>query len=220
MMLQNLDYNSRMSILNTIDMNGNFLRLTLEKSYFRQLQKDQYFIKAYTIIDGNLICLGYIYFYIDFDTMTSEYIGSLIKDEHRNNGLASLLHACWIDLCLQNGLEHLQTIKNQRKPFLIYLLKKNAFEIEDPSLYDRLSYTIHICKKDDDPSKYLLFKSPKAAEHFKRGTIYAHDNYQILDSLDRDTQILDSVLLSHRYYAFDNEETYQNAEMTLSRYKK
>ena len=207
-----------MTLLDAID-NNNVIRLALEKSYFPSNQRDQFFIKAYTLKNGCLICQGYIYFYIDFDTLTSEYIGSKVKEEYRQNGLASLLHASWIDLCLQYGLEHLQTIKTQRKPFLLYLLKKNCFELENTSLYQASPHTIYICSQEHSHYKYLLFKNQNTAEYFRRSKIYAGDNYQILNGLEPGYQILDRVLLSNIYFAYDNEATHRRAEGVLKRYK-
>ena len=109
----NMPYNKPMLICeNSITKQ----RIILEKSRFTQCETDQYFIKILQISpNGNYLCQGYIYFYLDFLTRSSDFIGMYIKPEVRNSGLAQLLISYWVGICLDNGICDLKTIPKQRK---------------------------------------------------------------------------------------------------------
>lgn len=135
-----------MSVLDNIEYDKNYIyddsfcykglkqRICLQKSHMKQKNVNQYFLKAYVIDNSNLICQGYIYFYLNPLIKTSDFIGVYIKPEYRNEGLASLLVSAWIQFCLNNNYNFLGTIKTQRKPFLLYLLKTYGFEILDTNI--------------------------------------------------------------------------------------
>ena len=221
MLFKNLIYDKPFLIDRRIDCNNNEQRLYLEKTFFKVKGTDQYFIKCYLMTNsGKMICQGFIYFYLDFINCTSEYIETLVKPEYRNSGIASLLTASWIKLCLENGIYNLGTIKKQRKPFLLYLLKTYSFELQDTNVYKRSNNSIHICKKQNDLTKYLLFDNPSQKLTFKGSSILKGDNYLILDSLDQRTMILDSVMLSNRYFLQDENKAYNKAVKTYSLFKK
>lgn len=95
-------------------------KVYLTKSYFTKKKSYQYFIK---IISKNSEYQGYLYFYLDFENLESQFIGIYIKPDYRNTGLASLLLSYWIRFCLDNNFSYLSTNKKQRKPFLLFLLK-------------------------------------------------------------------------------------------------
>lgn len=182
--------------------------------------------------------MGYIYFYLDSASKTSSYIGTYVKPEYRSLGLASLLTAYWIKICLDEGYDFLTTNKTQRKPYLLYILKKVHFEIDDPERYRLSKHTIHICK-DGEGQRFLLFKSDDIARRFQSGKIYRGDDYRIMlfEDLDLDrgiilskdengivtssdeiqklleaaknnVQLLDCVLLSNTYTLRDNNAAY------------
>lgn len=193
-------------------------RIYLEKTFFKANQKDQYFLKLYSCLPtGTLICQGYIYFYLDFITKESKYIGMFIKPENRGLGLASLLIASWIELCAENNFYNFTTNLRQRKPFLIYLLKKFSFEIEDKAKYKTSLSTIHICRDPKSPDKCLLFESPTYQASFAQGSIMKNDNYRILDSLTPDITVLDDVLLSTQYNLTDEQEAYNRVRTILKK---
>lgn len=202
---------------------------------------DQYFIKIYrTDLSGSHSRenMGYIYFYLDSASKTSSYIGTYVKPEYRSLGLASLLTAYWIKMCLDEGYDFLTTNKTQRKPYLLYILKKVFFEIDDPERYRLSKHTIHICK-DGEGQRFLLFKGDDIARRFQSGKIYRGDDYRIMlfEDLDLDrgivlskdengivtssdeiqklleaaksrVQLLDCVLLSNIYTLRDNNAAY------------
>ena len=115
--------------------------------------RPKYYLRAVTNINGVEVIQGYLYFYIDYDTKTSEFIGIKVHEEFRDLNIGSLLVSLWIDLCLNNGIDFLGSNKKQRKPFLIYLLKTFGFEILDKGLYKNSKDLISICRRDNDLSK-------------------------------------------------------------------
>ena len=125
-----------------------------------------------------------MYFYLDYENKTSDFIGIKVHEQYRNLNISSLLISIWIDLCLNNGIDFLGSNKKQRKPFLIFLLKKFGFEIFDKNLYRTSKDVISICRKGDDRSKLLLFRDAKHERDFRESKIYHEDNYKILTSLD------------------------------------
>ena len=146
--------------------------------------KPKFYIRATSNINGEEVIQGYMYFYLDFDNKTSDFIGIKVHEQYRNLNISSLLISIWIDLCLNNGIDFLGSNKKQRKPFLIYLLKTFGFEILDKTLYRTSKDVISICRKEDDKSKLLLFRDDKHERAFKESKIYYEDNYKILTSLD------------------------------------
>lgn len=189
-MLNSVEYDGNGIVIDTISVSTScHYTVNLNKSFFKQMGIDQYFIKIYRIDDSGLNSrdnMGYIYFYLDSTSKTSSYIGTYVKPMYRSLGLASLLTAYWIKICLDGGYEFLTTNKKQRKPYLLYILKKVCFEIDDPKMYDLSKHTIHICK-DNDGQRFLLFKSDAFAMGFKSGKIYSGDDYKImlLDDLNK-----------------------------------
>ncbi len=189
--------------------------IRLEKSFFRSLGVDQYFIKYYKLEKDSLTNLGYIYFYLDKEKKISTYIGSFVKPEARSNGLASTLVSYWIKFCFDNGFYDLTTIKSQRKPFLIYILKRFSFDIKDANDYLLSDSNIHICIRPNDKTKYLVFENAKQAITFQEGKIYKNDNYQILSPDTKDIVKLDTVLLSKVHEIKDTENAYLKAEKKI-----
>lgn len=179
-------------------------RICLEKSRFTQCDTDQYFIKILqTTPNGNYLCQGYIYFYLDFLMRSSDFIGMYIKPDARNLGLAQLLISYWIGICLDNGIYDLKTIPKQRKPFILYLLKKFKFDLNDTSKYQTYPNVISICHDEFINGKCLYFQNPKQSATFRCGKINAGDNYVILDELTSNTVVLDKVILSTPYESTD-----------------
>lgn len=147
-------------------------------------RKPKFYIRATSNINGEEVIQGYMYFYLDYENKTSDFIGIKVHEQYRNLNISSLLISIWIDLCLNNGIDFLGSNKKQRKPFLIFLLKKFGFEIFDKNLYRTSKDVISICRKDDDRSKLLLFRDAKHERDFRESKIYHEDNYKILTSLD------------------------------------
>lgn len=156
--------------------------------------RPKYYLRATTKINGVEVIQGYMYFYIDYDTKTSEFIGIKVHEEFRNLNISSLLISLWIDLCLNNGIDFLGSNKKQRKPFLIYLLKTYGFEILDKSLYETSKDLISICRRENDLSKLLLFRDTRNETLFRATNIFDEDNYQIITSLDGVTHLDDIIM--------------------------
>lgn len=212
MLLQQLDYNKEKIINDDLMFQGSVQRTYIKKTRDSAGNRDYYFIYLYKINENSdMNCQGYIYFYLDFDTKTSEYIGSYVKPDYRNNGLASLLTSSWIKLCLDYNINNLKTIRRQRKPFLLYLLKTYTFELPNVSVYQTSDNNIHIYRKDNSNEKYLLFENKKQKETFRHGKIYREDNYNILDDPSSSYEKLDTVILSKKYFLQDKETAYQKA---------
>lgn len=219
--LTELDYNKKILIDQHYLYGSQELSLFLEKTYFPSNFKEQYFLKLFNRnLNGNYECLGYIYFYMDFQTMTSDFIGLYVKPECRNNGLASLLISNWIKLCLDSGLYNLETIKKQRKPIFLYSLKKFAFEIENPEDYQTSPFTISICEGIHNHLKYLYFKNYKQRDTFIKGTIMRETEYNILEKLSNNFFVLDQVLLSNTYFIQDENAAYTRSLKCINHNKK
>ncbi|MCM1052998.1 MAG: GNAT family N-acetyltransferase [Ruminococcus sp.] len=201
-------------LIDMIVYQNNVYRICLEKSFFKCQNLDQYFIKIY---DKDMHCVGYIYFYLDFNTKDCRYIGMYVKDAYRGLGFASLLMSYWLNICIDNDFYSCNTNKKQRKPFLLYLLKTYGFEIPDTSLYITSPHLISIYKDLDSTEKCLLFKNERQAETFRQGTIMDGDNYQIISSPSLSHIHLDDVLLTHKYALQDLDGAYNKSNLVLSR---
>ncbi len=217
--IKRVEYNKKLLLLKDLVCMDFNQRLYVEKSFCKQVNCDQYFIKAYKLENNSLVCQGYIYFYIDMENKSSTYIGTKVKEEYRNMGIASLLTSSWIKFCLDNDIYNLNTNKKQRKPFLLYMLKSYSFELDDINKYNLSNFNIHICKKEDELTKYLLFDNLRQKENFIKGKIYLADNYQVLDELGQDTQKLDTILLSNIYYVQDNDFAYDKSVKVINNHK-
>lgn len=216
--LRDLPYETLIPIDNKLNFNGLNQSIYLTKTYAPGEKRDVYHLKTFiTLEDGSIVTQGYLYFYISFTTCQSKFCGIFIRPEYRNNDLASLLISSWIKLCLDNDISCLNTIKKQRKPFLICLLKTYSFELNRISLYYTDKKSIIVCKSSYDSFKYLLFKDTGFRDEFSKSDIMAHDSYRIIDSMSDDYTILDKVVLSRRYDMQDSEQAYS---MALSIYKK
>ena len=53
--------------------------------------RPKYYLRAVTNINGVEVIQGYLYFYIDYDTKTSEFIGIKVHEEFRDLNIGSLL---------------------------------------------------------------------------------------------------------------------------------
>lgn len=201
----------------------------LKKAIDDASNKPKFYISIFSNINGTPTLQGYLYFYLDYETMTSSFIGINVLPEYRNLNIASLLISCWIDLCINNGYDFLKTNKKQRKPFLLYLLKTYGFEVYDTSLYEKRDDVISICRSTNpnDTSKILLFKDSKHEKNFIGTNVYKNDNYKIVHEKN-DIILLDKVILplqSMKRNQIDYELLNQDlaeikTEVTLSRHKK
>ena len=154
-----------------------------------------FYIRAYGKTKDELVHQGYIYFHLNPKTKSSSFVGVKVEEEFRNLNIASFLVASWIDLCFNNGYDFLGANQKQRKPFLLYLLKRYGFEVLDKSLYETRPDVIAICRDFEAPKKkLLLFKDEKHKTAFSKTNIFKEDNYHIV----HDTHgivVLDNIIL-------------------------
>ena len=157
-------------------------QLYLKRADFDSSDRPKFYLCIFSRVNSSLIQQGYLYFYLDYENKTSDFIGIHVEPEYRNLNIGSFLIASWIDLCLNKGYDFLSANKKQRKPFLLYLLKTYGFEILDKSLYASRNDVITICRNSDqaDKSKLLLFRDSKHEKNFMATNIYKTDNYQIV----------------------------------------
>lgn len=218
--IESMPYDKNILYDDSYQYNGLRQRIYIQKSYMSINKGNQYFFKSYILKGNELICQGYIYFYLNKENRTSDFIGAYIKPEYRNGGLASLLVSIWIQFCLNNGYNFLGTNKAQRKPFLLYLLKTYGFEIMDSTIYQTNPNVIDICKSEIDNTKYLLFKNQKQKISFLRGNIAKGDNYSVIDSLSDNIHYLDSVILSRIYSLMNEFKADEKSTLVLKRCKR
>jgi len=181
-----LKYNKPIT-LDMLYLDGKAIKITLEKTLFPQLNKNQYFIKVYGYVNENYQCLAYMYFYLtpdlELDQITSDFIGGFVTPECRGKGLYSLLLAKWSIVCLENDIYKLDTTKNQRKAILIYTLTKFAFELADPTLYEKMKdFLIYICSNGEQ--KRLWIPNEKFSESYRMGNIAKDGQYDIINNSD------------------------------------
>lgn len=195
-------------------------RVYLQKTQFKVKNKDHYFIKLLKpSIKGNLLCQGYIYFYFDLLKKESNFIGVYVDEKYRNQGIAQLLISYWIIFCFDNGIYNLDTNIKQRKPFILYLLKKFKFDILNINEYETSPNTISICKKENSLNKYLYFKNIDQKETFIKGNIKNEDNYIILDKITDEVEVLDRVLLSTPYISKETNIAYTKSLTLVDKFK-
>ncbi len=202
-----------MNILKNLDYNEAYIfwankneKIELSKTLDKNTNHDYYFLKYYFHNGIEDIFLGYMYFFIDFNTKKSKYIGTKVNKEYRGQGIATKLMASWIKLCLDNDILSLQTNRTQRKPYLLHLLKQFFFEIDNVTLYETYPNVIYICK-NQDKQKTLYFKDDKQKQDFMNSSIYHSDDYLISNNLNKE-EIIDQVILTKYYRLHDNEVGY------------
>lgn len=217
--LKNIEYKKMYLIDQKKILKGLEERIILTKSFFKDKQKDQYFVNLFKLDNNRLINMGYLYFYINDNFKKASYIGSYIKEEYRNMGYSTLLVSYFIKLCLDNEIENIDTTKHQRKPFLLYTLKTFSFEIESIDEYINTLLAISICSKNNCNTKFLYFLNEKFRNNFMRGTIYKTDNYQMIDKITSDYKELDKVILSRIYTMKNQNYAYQKSLNKIDLFK-
>ena len=202
------------------------LHIKLEKTFHEVSNRDIYYIKLYLAGNDIYKSIGYMYFYLnqlDECINASTYVGTYIDPEYRSSGLASLLLSYWICLTRENNCDTLTTIKKQRKPFLVYMLKKYGFDIADINEYLTATDKIYICRRSNDKTKYLLFESLRERLDFMCEKVYRCDNYKIIPTTleDRpwDVSVLDKVLLNRIHNLKNFDTSYNLAEKMLRKVK-
>ncbi len=218
--IKNLTYNKKFLLKDDLQFKTYRQGLFLSRHSCQADINDRYYLNIKLLEDNkSLVNQGYLYFYINFDKLQSELIGMAIDPKYRNCGLASLLISSWIQLCLEQGIENLKTIPKQRKPFLLYLLKKYAFEIENIETYETSSRLVYICRETDTAYKLIMFKDKREEKLFSNSNVMKEDNYRIIESLTDDIKIIDKVVLYSPYFLQDNEFAYQKSLSIYNQHK-
>lgn len=219
-LIKNLTYNKKLLLKEDLQFKTYQQKLFLSKHTCQSDMNDRYYLNVKILEkDDNLVNQGYLYFYINFNKLQSELIGVGIEPQYRNYGLASLLISSWIKLCLEQGINNLQTIPKQRKPFLLYLLKKYKFELENMGIYETSSRMVYICQENGNNDKLIMFKDEREKRLFNNSNIMKTDNYRIIDTLTDDIEIVDKVVLYLPYFLQDNEFAYQKSLSIYNKHK-
>lgn len=227
--LEKLDQNKK-ALYTTGYFSGDYNQeLYIKRANDDGSNRPKYYLIITTTISGEQIQQGYLYFYLDFNTKTSYFIGLKVQQEYRNLNIGSLLIANWIDLCYNNGYNFLGVNAKQRKPFLLYLLKTYGFEIIDKSLYEIRQDVISIYKnpQPNHNEKLLLFKNKNHEEIFMKTKIYKADNYKIIHTTDN-IILLDNIILPLQnrkknqvnYELLDQNLAKTKTKTIISRHKK
>lgn len=228
-MLENLEPDDRKLYRDNF-VSGDYNQdLYLKRAIDDGSHRTKIYLSIHTKENGALVQQGFLYFYLDDELMSSDFIGIRVDEKYRNLNIASFLVASWIDLCKNNGYEFLGANEKQRKPFLLYLLKTYGFEIFDKTLYDTRPDVITICRSVDllDKRKFLLFKSPQHEKVFRGTNIYKSDNYEIAPNTNG-LIILDNVLLplqnskkcSTKYELWDEIKAELKSTEVINRHRK
>ena len=214
------EYNKKYLLDTFINEDGYIKSLYLIKTLNKATKQDNYYLKLYlNSYDGNEFLLGYLYFFVTPKERKSKYVGTFVEPNNRDSGIASFLTSAWIKFCLEHNLDILKTNRKQEKPFLLYLLKKYYFEINNPNLYETHEKTVFICKQDNNGKKVLYFNNDNIKNVFLRSSIFSKDNYEVIESLTNDTSVLDRVILNQIYHLIDNDLGYEKAEKVYKKYK-
>ena len=227
--LENLE-NGNKILYSTGHFSGDFNQdLYLKRAIDDGSNRPKFYISAHSNINGTLVQQGYLYFFLDFENKTSNFVGIKVNPEFRGLNIGSFLIASWIDLCLNNGYDFLGAHEKQRKPFLLYLLKTYGFEILDTTLYHTRPDVISVCRSLDltDNRKFLLFRDFKHEKNFSKTNIFKSDNYAIVHD-PKSVIILDDVILPlqgmkrnpAKYELIYQEIASQKVETVLNRHKR
>lgn len=218
--LENLSYCEHILLQDDLEYQGYRQQIHLSKHSCDSDPKDRYYLKTNILTERQEINrLGYLYFYLDQENAKSEFIGVGVNDSYRNSGVASLLISSWIKFCLDSEINHLQTTAKQRKPFILHLLKKYEFEIKNIEKYLTSTKTIHLCRKNGDNNKYLVFNDANEEDRFRRSNIMKTDNYKIIENNTENIEIFDTVNVNCPYFLQDNNKAYQKSLITINSHK-
>ena len=170
----------------------------------RDVDVDKYDIRLIRLSKGNRkpLVVGNMYFSCDLDKKESYFYGVMVRSSYRNKGISNYLISRWIEICLQNGIENLYTIRKQRKPILLYSLKKLSFELEDQSLYNQ-GHNIIVCKDNTTGEKVFYFEDKLDEEVFISSAIYMRTPHKIIPEISSGYSVLDRIILSEPYIAQD-----------------
>lgn len=217
--LQNIPYKEDFVIKDDLTFQTERQRITVTKYFCDSDIYDCYYLRANTKnCDNEILNQGYLYFYLDPLKLQSRFIGVGVGEKYRNFGIASLLISSWIQLCMDEGFINLETIPKQKKPFVLYLLKKYTFELNDLNTYQTSTKVVHICKKENDSRKCIMFENKQEERRFQDSNIMRTDNYNIV-TRGEDIQILDSVVLGSSYFLQDSEKAYQKSLQVYHKHK-
>lgn len=178
------------------------LRTVIVKT--RDVNIDKYDIKLLRLPRGNRnpLVVGNMYFNYDPNKKESAFYGVIVKSSLRGKGISNYLISRWIEICLQNGVESLCTIDKQRKPILLYSLKKMSFELKDTSLYEQ-GHNIVICKDGISGKKVFYFENDLDEEIFSSSAINKETPHIIISKISDRYSVIDKVVLSEPYSALD-----------------
>ncbi len=209
--LENIPYKESLTLKGSSSIQTNKPNITITRYHCDCDIYDRYHLRANMRGNDNRIQnQGYLYFYINPEQRQSKFIGVGVSEQYRNRGIASLLISSWIMLSLDEGFSKMSTIAKQRKPFPLYILKKYDFELNDSNKYQTSPKVVHICKKENDDKKYIMFQNKQEEIRFRNSNIMKTDNYMIVDSQEN-SSIIDQVVLDTPYYLQNNERAYQKS---------
>ncbi len=214
-LIENMPYKKSFIVKDNLDFQMEKQTIFITKYFCNTDICDRYYLRA----NANGVDQGYLYFYLNPDNMQSKFIGLETYEEYRNRGIASLLISTWIQFCLDEEFINLQTISKQRKPFVLHLLKKYAFELKNLSSYQKANKIVHICKRGNDSSKCIMFENKHEENYFRRSNIMKNDNYIIVGKDEENIEILDSVVLGTPYFLSEPEIAYQKSLQIYSKYR-
>ena len=180
------------------------LMTTIERTGDISQNLDIYVIRLLRLKSGNQkdVVVGYLYFSYNEVKKESLFYGLKVRDSFRNKGISNYLIARWTEICINNDIENLYTISKQRKPILIYSLKKISFELKDTSLYNQ-GHNIIVCKNIFNNKKGFYFENGKDREAFVTSTINKETPHFIIPIMSDKYEQIATLLLENPYFAQD-----------------
>ncbi len=178
---------------------------------------DKYNIKLIRLKMGNNknVEIGDIYFTYDKERKSSAFYGVRVRSSFRNRGISNYMISRWIEVCMQNDIEKFYTIDRQRKPILIYQLKKISFELEDTSLYNN-GHNIIVCKDNISGQKVFFFENDDDRETFANSTINNETHHIIIPEITDEYSPVDRMVLENPYFAMDLDYANQFSKETIA----
>lgn len=180
------------------------LSTTIERTRDIENGMDLYFIRLIreNIYKTKKPVFGYMFFSYDEKESKSVFYGGKTASRVRNKGILNYLLSRWIEVCVANSIENLYTISKQRKPILIYSLKKLSFELNDKKLYET-GHNIIICKNVFNGEKALYFENLEDRCLFEKSTINRETKHLIIPDMRSNFERITSIVLEKPYFIQD-----------------
>ena len=141
---------------------------------------------------------GFLYFYVDFGSMKSQFSGMIINEQLRGNNYANLLLSTYISVCNAANIYDMGTTTTQRKPEVLYILKNFGYM---PHGEPNTKMEVNIVRGRDG-ERLLYIPHIGVREHFENSHLAKKNGYKFISSLTNE-EILGVVYFNQHYRLTD-----------------